>query len=361
MRCCEAGGAGCNLSAHKPVVQIHVLQPRMRVLLTCLLVIGAGCDTEPELPVVAGAWTQQTEPVWTGDIIASDPSVVREDDGYRMCYTCLDPATNRTAICGARSPDGLAWSHSPDRRTPTGLLIRGQPGTPEASVEGCELVKRGDEWFLYYSGYPETGSPVPGFPASLYLARSSDGLTFEREGIVLDRSPGGRDNDAVYSPTILEQDGTFLMVYTGHCYSGCRQGAGAVLLAATSTDGQTWTKLSQPILTPNESIPWTVNGVGEAALFSDGADGLALLVTGGLGDDETQRIGLARAETLEGPWTLASNPVLTPTPGAFNAAGVLAPSVLTEEERARAWFFGLSENGAYAIGVAETSFPLSTP
>jgi len=333
----------------------------MRTFLVCLLVLGAGCDTEPVIPTVAGAWTKQTEPVWTGDIIASDPSVVRTDDGYRMCYTCLDPATDRTAICGASSSDGLAWAHSPDRGTPKGLLVRGRPGTPEASAEGCELVKRDDEWLLYYSGYPETGSPAPGFPASLYLASSPDGLTFERQGIVLDRSPGGRDNDAVYSPTILDQDGTLSMIYTGHCYSGCRQGSGAVLLGATSSDGRTWTKLASPILTSQESIPWTVNGVGEAALFPDGSGGLALLVTGGLGDDETQRVGLARAATLDGSWTLASNPILTPTPGAFDAAGVLAPSVLAEGDRARAWFFGLSENEAYAIGVAETSYPLSAP
>ncbi|GAB5536467.1 MAG: hypothetical protein Rubg2KO_27160 [Rubricoccaceae bacterium] len=333
----------------------------MRLLLLCALILGAGCDTEPELPTVASPWTKQAEPVWTGDIIASDPSVVRDDDSYRMCYTCLDPATDRTAICGAGSSDGITWAHSPDRGTPTGLLIRGQPGTPEASVEGCELVKRDDEWLLYYSGYPEAGSPTPGFPASLYLASSTDGITFEREGIVLDRSAGGRDNDAVYSPTILDQDGTLSMVYTGHCYSGCRRGDGVVLLAATSTDGRTWTKASAPVLTPDESISWTTNGIGEAALFPDGSDGLALLVTGGLGDDETQRIGLARASSLEGPWTLALNPVLTPTPGAFDAAGVLAPSVLVEGDRARAWFFGLSENGAYAIGVADTSYPLSTP
>ncbi|MEO0557878.1 MAG: hypothetical protein AAF170_06815 [Bacteroidota bacterium] len=333
----------------------------MRLAAASLLVLLVGCDSaNPSGSIETGTWTKQTTPVWTGDRIATDPSVVRDGDDYRMCYTCLDPATGRTAICGATSPDGFSWSHSPARGTPEGVLIRGQPGTAEASVESCELVERETEWLLYYAGYPENGSPEEGFPASLYLASSADGVTFEREGIVLDRTPSGRDNDAAYSPTILDLDGTLSMVYTGHCYSACSRGTGVVLLGATSTDGRTWAKLPSPLLAAQSSLSWTANGIGEPALFRDG-DGLALLVTGGLGDDEMNRIGLARAETFAGPWSLAPAPILTPTAGTFDAAGVLAPSVWVEGDRTRAWFFGLSEAGEYAIGYAEAASPLAAP
>lgn len=158
-------------------------------------------------------------------------------------------------------------------------------------------------------------------------------LAFEREGIVLDRTPSGRDNDALYSPTIREVGGTLSMIYTGQCYSSCAQGTDVMLLAAASTDGRTWAKQT----THARRFAWTINGVGEATLFQDG-DGPAPLVTGGL----RRRRYASGWNRLEG----------------LHAAGVLALSVLVEGHRTWGWFFGLSKVSGYAIGYAEAA-PLS--
>ena len=270
----------------------------------------------------------------------------------------MHPRRYRTAICGAESSNGIDWSPSPDSGSPRGLLVRGVPGTAEASVEGCASVKRGAETWLYYSGYPENGNPVSGFPATLRRATSTDGRSFTRTGPVLAPRPGGYDGDAVYSPAILDRGGLLEMVYTGHCYTNCTETAGVRLLGATSSDGINWTRIETPLLEPGDGGSWTASGIAEASLFvHDGQ--LAMLFTGGLEEGERHKIGLARAASLAGPWTAERDPVLLPSSGGFDSRGILAPSVLSDAGNVRAWLTGVDGAGAFTVGYAESMDPFA--
>ncbi len=329
----------------------------MRPLSLLLLLFLTACGS-PEDPSNGANWVKRSAPVLTGEYgVASDPDVVRDGDGYRMCYTCLDPDTGHTALCGATSADGIHWSPAPAGGRPRGLLLSGLPGTDEAALEGCALLRRDNQWLLFYSAYPSPGDPVSGFPASLYRASSEDGEHYIRDGRVLAPQPGGHDNDAVYSPSFLNEGGTVLMIYTGHCYTRCTSGYGPVLLAARSDDALHWTRVPDFLVAPSADRPWSAQGIGEAAVFIGPGPRYNLLVTGRLGDGERPAVWLAQAAQLSGPWSFSGQPVLSPSGSGFDAAGLLAPTVQIEGDRMRVWYFGLGRDGHYAIGEAETRYP----
>ncbi len=136
--------------------------------------------------------------------IASDPSVIRDESVYRMSYTGYDPTTDRTVICQATSPDGLAWKNVAVTGNVEGQMVRGITGTWQERLEGSCLLKISDVYHLYCSGYRNAGDPAPGFPAALGLATSSDGIKFTMQpDPLLEPTSGWYDNDAIYSPSII--------------------------------------------------------------------------------------------------------------------------------------------------------------
>lgn len=170
-----------------------------------------------------------------------------------MSYTGYDPVTERTVICLATSLDGLAWNNVSVAGDVAGQVIAGSSGTWQERLEGNCLLQLPDAYHLYYSGYRDKGNPAPGFPAALGLATFADGINFSRHvEPILEPIVGWYDNDAIYSPSVVQTGGQFLMIYTGHCYTNCQRGAGVFLLAATSVDGVQWEKHPEPIRFTNQ-------------------------------------------------------------------------------------------------------------
>jgi predicted GH43/DUF377 family glycosyl hydrolase len=306
-------------------------------------------------------WSKRREPVLRNKYhVASDPSVLRDGSTYRMFYTCFDPDRQGPAICQTVSQDRLSWTDAPVDDGMKGRMLQTREGHWDEHHEGAAAIRRGSECLLYYSGYKTGGTPIPNFPAFLAAARSEDCLHFQRisDEPILKPTSGWYDNDAIFSPTVVDLDGVLTMVYTGHCYTNCLNGAGVFLLAATSRDGRTFTKHKSPVMKPSNEHQWTRNGLAEAAL-ARGPDGfLYLFVTGALGDDEKKVIGVARSKTVAGPWELNPQPILSPTAGRFDDSGVLAPSVLIEGNIARMWFTGINNKSQMAVGYAEAPLPL---
>lgn len=308
--------------------------------------------------------------VFSGQYIASDPSIVVEGNTYRLYYTCFIvpesgfvPENVRAGICSATSDDGMNWTevNSGDTNTP-GLVLRGIEGSWQENLEAAFVIKVEGTYLLYYSGYETEGTPALGFPAKLAVASSTDGIHFERvtEDPVLEPTPGWYDNDAVYSPAIAFAGDQLVMVYAGHCYTDCRAGWGVTLLGATSHDGLTWSKLDQPVLQGTTlGLDWTKDGVGEPALLY-GADGTWHLFFTSL-QDAKREIGIAAGPSPFGPWEVVDTPLLQPTPGTFDEGGVLAPFVLTESGALRMWYLGQSiGEEVFAIGYAEAPAPPGT-
>lgn len=309
-------------------------------------------------------WTKHPEPLYSGQFyVASDVSLLDEGDYYRMAYTCMDflRETPRAALCQATSSDGLDWQSVDTGGKLDGLILYGRDGNWDEDLEGSYLVKTENEYRLYYSGYKDEGGyPAKGYPAALALAISTDGLNFERyqTQAILEPTPGWYDNDAVYSPVVFEYGGEWVMIYAGHCYTNCDENFGVTLLAATSADGVHWTKRSEPVLTAMpEQVEWTRDGVAEPAVMVE-ADGQVTLFFTGLRDAD-RWLGMARSASPFGPYDMSPEPILKPTPGTFDAGGVLAPHVLIEDGVARMWYLGVEpvEGGEYYhVGYAEAEW-----
>lgn len=320
----------------------------------------AAQDAVPPWPV----WTKRDEPLYSGQFFtASDVTLIDEGDFYRMYYTCMDFLRElpRAILCSATSPDGFVWEAVPVEGQLEGLVLRGRDGEWDENLEGSYAIKKGDHYLLYYSGYGDEGTPAKGYPAAMGLAVSSDGVSFERlqSEPVLAPTPGWYDNDAVYSEVVFEYDDGYAMIYVGHCYTDCDYAYGTTLLAAVSPDGVVWTKLPDPVLQAMpDAVPWTRDGVAEPALLIE-PDGVVTLFFTGVRDAD-RWLGMARGESPFGPWEVNPEPILQPSPGTFDAAGVLAPHVLVEDGIARMWYLGTQpvEGGEYYhVGYAEAAWP----
>jgi predicted GH43/DUF377 family glycosyl hydrolase len=297
-----------------------------------------------------------------GNVIASDPSVVKDGSRYRMYYTDLKPETKRTVIAVATSNDGLTWTPMANGTSFPGLAVDGRTGMQDENVESAAVV-RGDDgsWKLWYSGYRDKGTPMKGFPAALFLAESGDGQNFTRVKSTAVAAPtrGWYDNDAMYSPTIVKTLTGYFAIYVGHAYTNLTStgGVGGVfLLQATSTDGLTWTKRPTPIVSPGDKTGWMKDGVAEPYLIR-APDGTFLLFFTGL-EGEKRTIGGGRADKIDGPWTFNPSPIVTiGKEGSPDEHQVLAPAVLIEGSRIRLWYLAADKKGRLSVGLAEGKWP----
>ena len=309
-------------------------------------------------PVLAVETMQSVrERPFKGTVIASDPSVVHYDGRYWMAYTELDWRSSHTVIAMAMSLDGLNWTPVTTDDAIPGVVMRGGVNLPYQNLEAPELVRTKTGWLLYFSAYQDKGYPAKGFPASLWLATSYDGVHFSIFGTtaVMVPTPGWYDNDAIYSPSIVRRGGKYIMAYAGHAYTDTSKIAhgGVYVLGAESYDGIVWTKLDNPLLGPGDGPAWMRDGAGEPELFVDKMRVLHLLFTGLSGEDRI--IGIAEAPNWPGPFKVRPTAVLVPDP-AEGEVKVLAPSVVVEQNRMRMWYLSyIKANNSFTwqVGQAE--------
>jgi predicted GH43/DUF377 family glycosyl hydrolase len=146
------------------------------------------------------------------------PSVVRTPVGFLMAYAGSDGADTRLHM--ASSDDGHRWAA---RGT---FMQRGEPDAAGAT-HPC-LIVTGERWWLFYSGYDGTDN---GRRAAILAAVAPNGASWDRVGAVLDPA---RDELAVSEPWVLMRQRHFAMFYVSD--SGTR----ATIDMATSDDGVTW-------------------------------------------------------------------------------------------------------------------------
>jgi sucrose-6-phosphate hydrolase SacC (GH32 family) len=128
-------------------------------------------------------------------------------------------------ILTAQSSDGISW-------TKHGVAIDlGSPGEPDDYyVWEPSVVYDGDTFRMWYSGRQAGG------PTSTFLAESQDGISWTKRGPVLD--PGRADSpdaQGARDPTVRRWGSGLVMVYTGLSSDG-----GWRLCLAFSEDGVSW-------------------------------------------------------------------------------------------------------------------------
>jgi predicted GH43/DUF377 family glycosyl hydrolase len=324
---------------------------------------GACAQPIPTTPPANAGWKKYPLAVLKGQFdIASDPMVIRlTKGGYRMYYTGLDAEQDRTVICAADSTDGLNWKPIAAAGSIQGLVLHGLADHWDENVETAGIVDLGNASLLLYTGYRDVGHPTKGFPSSLGIARISKDGSAQPMGDkpAIEPTPSGFDNDGIYHPRVIRDNDHWFMVYTAHAYTNDppTDHIGVRIMGATSKDGTSWTKLPDPLLSPKQSkLPWTVDGVAEACVVQ-GPDLLFYLFFTGL-KDKDRVIGLARSKSLQGPWEIAPQPILQPSATGFNSYQVLAPSVLSEDQRVRMWYTAVDDQRRMSCGYAEATWPI---
>jgi beta-xylosidase len=332
---------------------------KSQLLILCLLSLVVACKNDDPSLVSSIKFTKHPEPVWQGVWTAADPSVVRDGDTLRMYYSSLliNP-TEKLLIAGAKSIDGINWMPANNIEGEESVALDINSGQWDNHLEAVTVIRQGSGTWMYYCGYQEEAEVTGNIVATgqIGLAKSTDNTTFTRsfnEPILELGSMNSKDANALFSPTIIKEGGTYYMLYMGYCIENCSPVFLGVL-GATSTDGETWTKLSQPIISGADfNFDWA-EVIKEPAIVK-GPDNVFYLFISG-----DKFIGVARSNTILGPYELYPDPILK-IDYDWEAASVIAPSVIIENNKVRMWYMGVLTSGTgadFAIGYAESVFPL---
>jgi predicted GH43/DUF377 family glycosyl hydrolase len=157
------------------------------------------------------------------DAHAYGPYVIKDGSIYKMWYSGNDGSNVRTGY--ATSSDGVTW-------TKQGMVLDlGANGEfDDVHAYFSSVIKDGSIYKMWYSGY--TGSNV-----RTGYATSSDGVTWTKQGMVLDLGANGEFDDVhAYHPSVIKDGSVYKMWYSGNDGSNVRTAY------ATSSDGVTWTK-----------------------------------------------------------------------------------------------------------------------
>ncbi|MBU4071320.1 MAG: M20/M25/M40 family metallo-hydrolase [Candidatus Thermoplasmatota archaeon] len=117
------------------------------------------------------------------------------------------------------------------------VLLYGVTGQPDDAHVGHHEVIFDGEYKMWYSGYNGTAWRI-------MYANSSDGINWVKHGVVLDLGlPGSLDATYALSPAVIKTD-EYKMWYTG--YDGLKYS----ILYANSSDGINWVKQNESQLSP---------------------------------------------------------------------------------------------------------------
>ncbi len=210
----------------------------------------------PVLVPTAGAQPQGADNVYA-------PDVLYFQDQWWMFYGAQG-GDGHDAIFVARSNDLVHWQKHPSDGNPQPVVDHG--GSNHVNDPSVVLVN--GTLYMYYTEAPT------GEEDEVHLATSTDGLSWTKQGKVVDVGPPGSwEPDRVGRPSVLYEDGEFRMWYDGQVYGVARH-----VGYATSGDGYNWSKHpGNPVLKYEGAVD--VDRVGNwYVLLSEGGGGTYLHV-----------------------------------------------------------------------------------
>jgi len=148
----------------------------------------------------------------SGALAVSTPCVLKDGATYHMWYV-------RTHVVGvqvirtlahATSPNGIDWTNIPGPGPNGTIMSMGSPGDFDEGTQAFPVViKKGNEYWMWYSGGNAAGNIRIGF------AKSTDGQTWTKipgiagNGAVLSNMP-----DQILGGTVLDEETTLKMYYS---------------------------------------------------------------------------------------------------------------------------------------------------
>jgi predicted GH43/DUF377 family glycosyl hydrolase len=174
------------------------------------------------------AWTKRGRILspqgWEGNYIAANGSAIEFQGEILYWYQAGDPP--RIAL--ARSRDGVGWQRQGDA-----VVQLGPRGSfDERGVADPDVIRRGENFYLFYLGQDRARRQRLG------VATSRDGLVWEklRANPVLELGAiGAFDENGLGEPAVWTSGGFYWMLYTGRDHGEHRR-----LGLARSSDGVRW-------------------------------------------------------------------------------------------------------------------------
>ena len=235
------------------------------------------------------------------------PDVLKHAGAWWMWYGGQGK-DGHDAIFLARSADLVSWSRFPSDADPAPVIDHGAAN----HVNDPSVVRAGDTFYLYYT------EAATAEDDRIHLAVSSDGLSWSKQGRVLDVGPvGSWEADRVGRPAVRHEGGVFQMWYDGQIVGVARH-----VGYATSPDGVTWTRhpanpvvLHEGALDVERVGPWYV-------MLAEGGGGTRLYV--GTTPTAWQKVG----------------PLFGTSGAAYDAFGQVTPFLLVQDDQPLAIYFG---------------------
>ncbi len=264
-----------------------------------------------------------------------DVYVINQPDGrLRMDFSWRTNASLAVAF----SADGLRW-------TAPRVTLPPEPasGWEDLVNRNC-VLKTGNTYKMWYTGQAHGNSNIG-------YAESDDGLTFRRVRMGPVLSPEFPwEGASVMNPCVLYENGQYRMWYSaGETFEP------NVLCYAESRDGVTWKKSDRnPILEKAPRNTYEQNRIGGCQIVPHPELGYLTFYIG-YRDINTACICAASSENgVTDFHRCKSNPLVSPTPGEWDADSCYKPSALYdgEKDRWRIWYNGRAGGTEY-IGLAE--------
>ncbi len=334
-----------------------VMQHPYYLLILAVLLFSSCSNSDDNSAGDQTLFVRNASPTYRSPIgLAADPSVLRSGDSLLMYYSAEDGI----AVVYSRD-NGASWLR-PENANSDYIALDRRPNDWDNTLETVEVIKVGQEFKMYYSGYREFESDNPHVANyEIGLATSVDGLNFERipESMsqpILSRdisNENSLDRHAMTSPGIIYNNGVYHMIYAGWNVTNNWTGpsAGIRILGATSTDGINWEKLSNPIILPTD-IAYSPD-INEATLMKS-EDGWWYIVF-----STDRSIGIARSNSFSGSYQIFPEAIVDPL---FEwDSEVTAPDGIIENGKFRIWYHGVKEPEywPWLIGYAEADYPLN--
>jgi beta-1,2-mannobiose phosphorylase / 1,2-beta-oligomannan phosphorylase len=254
-----------------------------------------------------------------------DICVLHESGSYRM-WVSWRP---KKSVAITESKDGIHWS-APETVLPP------EPETGwEDDINRPVVVRRDDTYHMWYTGQAKGKSKIG-------YATSPDGRNWKRQSLTPVLEPSvAWEGVAVMCPHVMwdERERTWKM-----WYSGGEQYEPNAIGYATSTDGVHWNKHdANPVLTPDPHNEWEKERVTAAQVVYRKGWYYALYI--GFRDIDHAQIGMARSKDGIGGWVRhARNPIVSPTPGGWDADACYKPYAVRTGKQWRLWYNGRHEH-----------------
>jgi predicted GH43/DUF377 family glycosyl hydrolase len=282
-------------------------------------------------------WTKyNVNPVLPG---GAQPTVIFENDTFKMWYSKGDSTGERIFIHYATSTDGIEWTLHPE-----GTLPPGDSGAWDSKVRDTPCVIKDPYGYkLWYTGADHIGPPYnDSLTLVIGFATSDDGINWNvwQEPVLLKGPPGSWDAGWIESPAVIYEDGVYKMWYTGISEIG-------QIGYATSPNGWDWEKYpSNPVLQVGEPGSGEDFLVGVCSVIK--RDTLYEMWYAGISfadityNDTIDTVNIGYATSTNGvEWNkYENNPVLTTYYPTYDpdSSGPWAPTVLLIGEEYKMWY-----------------------